>query len=101
MTDKIILIGVAIALIIAILAPFFASSNPDGLDKNLIELVGGGNEEHAEEVIGGKAPIEYQAPMSDYSIEGMDKTGEVIAIVIGTILMLLIGFGVAKVLIKG
>jgi hypothetical protein len=31
----------------------------------------------------------------------MDKLGEVIAIVIGTILMLLIGFGVAKVLVKG
>lgn len=100
-TGKIIIAGTAIAIIIAILAPFLASSNPDGLDKNLIELVGGGDEEHAEEVIGEKAPIEYEAPMPDYSIEGLGKFGEVLAIVIGTILMLLIGLGAAKVLKRG
>lgn len=96
--DKIIIAGAVIAIIISILAPFLASSNPDGLDKNLIQLVGGGSEEHAEEIISENSPVEYDAPMSDYSIEGMGKLGEVGAIVAGTLLMLLISLGIGKIL---
>lgn len=98
--NGIIVAGAVIAIIISVLAPFFASSNPDGLDMNLINLVGGGNEEHAEEIIGERAPIEYEAPMPDYSIEGMGKLGEVGAIVAGTLLMLGISLGLGKVLAK-
>lgn len=90
--------GAVIAIIISVLAPFLASSNPDGLDKNLITLVGRGSEEHAEEIIGERMPIEYQAPMPDYTIEGMGKLGEVGAIVAGTLLMLVISMGLGKVL---
>ena len=60
----------------------------------------GGNEEHAEEIIGGKTPIEYEAPMPDYSIEGMGRPGEIVDIVAGTLLMLGISLGVGKVLGK-
>jgi cobalt/nickel transport protein len=98
--NKIIIAGAVIAIIISILAPFLASSNPDGLDKSLINLVGGGDEELAEEVIGEKTPMEYDAPMPDYSIEGMGKLGEVGAIVVGTLLMLGISLGVGRVLRK-
>ena len=45
----------------------------------------GGQAEHVEEIIGGKMPIEYDAPMPDYSIEGMGKPGEIVAIVAGTL----------------
>ena len=96
----IIIAGAVIAIIISVLAPFLASSNPDGLDMNLINLVGGGSEEHAEEIIDEKAPIEYEAPLLDYSIEGMGKLGEVGAIVGGTLLMLGISLGLGKVLGK-
>lgn len=95
---RIMVVGALIAIIISVLAPFLASSNPDGLDKNLVELVGGGDEEHAEEIIGERAPIEYEAPMPDYSIEGQGKPGEVAAIVMGTIFMLLLGLGIGRVL---
>ncbi|MCJ7617130.1 MAG: PDGLE domain-containing protein [Desulfobacterales bacterium] len=98
--NKIIIAGAVIAIIISVLAPFLASSNPDGLDKNLVELVGGGSEEHAEEIIGERTPIEYEAPMADYSIEGMGKLGEVGAITIGTLLVLVISIGLGKIFEK-
>lgn len=98
--NGIIIAGAAIAIIISVLAPFLASSNPDGLDMNLINIVGGGDEEHAEEIIGENMPIEYEAPMPDYSIEGMGKLGEIVAIVVGTLLLLGISLGVGKVLGK-
>lgn len=97
---NIIIAGAVIAIIISILAPFLASPNPDGLDQNLIQLVGGGSEEKAEEIIGDKAPIEYEAPMADYSIHGMGKLGEVAAIVIGTLLVLVISIGLGKIIEK-
>jgi len=56
--------------------------------------------EHVEEIIAEKTPIEYEAPMPDYSMEGMGKPGEIVAIVAGTLLVLVISFGVAKVLGK-
>lgn len=97
---KFILAGAAIAILLSILAPFLASSNPDGLDKTLITLVGGGSEEKAEEIIGEKDPVGYESPFQDYSIEGMDKAGEVLAILIGTVLMLVLALGVSSLLKK-
>lgn len=97
---KFILAGAAIAILISILAPFLASPNPDGLDKNLVDLVGGGSEKKAEEVIGEKDMVAYEPPFPDYSIEGMDKTGEILSILIGTIIMLVLGLGVSSILKK-
>lgn len=99
-STKIIIAGAAIAILISILAPFLASSNPDGLDKNLITLVGGGSEEKAEEIIGENDQVRFEAPFPDYTIEGMDKAGEVLAILIGTILMLVLSLGLSKLLKK-
>ena len=98
--NKIIIAGAVIAIIISILAPFLASSNPDGLDKNLIELVGSGNPEQAEEIIGERIPIEYKTPITDYSIEEMGKLGEVGAIVIDTLLVLIISLSIGKIVKK-
>jgi len=39
----------------------------------------------------------YEAFMPDYTIPGLDKTGEVLAVVIGTLIMLVLVFGVAKI----
>jgi cobalt/nickel transport protein len=97
---KIILAGAAIAILLSILAPFLASPNPDGLDKNLITLVGGGSEEKVEEIIGEKDPVGYVPPFPDYGIEGMDKAGEVLSILIGTVIMLVLGLGVSSILKK-
>lgn len=38
--------------------------------------------------------------MSDYGIEGMGKSGEVAAIVIGTLLVLAISYGLGKIIKK-
>jgi cobalt/nickel transport protein len=97
---KFLLAGTAIAIILAILAPFLASPNPDGLDKNLVELVGMGSEEHAEKIIEEQNLVGYEPPFPDYSIKGMDKAGEVLSIVMGTIILLLIALGVSSSLKK-
>lgn len=97
---NIIIAGAAIAIFIAVLAPFLASPNPDGLDKNLITLVGGGSEERAEKIIEEKNMVGYEPPFPDYSIEGMDKSGEVLAIVLGTVIMLLLALGVSSIMKK-
>ncbi len=97
---KIIIAGAAIAILLAILAPFLASPNPDGLDKNLITLVGGGSEEHAEKIIEEKNQVGYEPPFPDYSIEGMDKAGEVLSILIGTVMMLVLALGLSSILKK-
>lgn len=97
---KFILAGAAIAILLSILAPFLASPNPDGLDKNLITLVGGGSEEKAEEIIGEQNKVGYEPPFPDYSIEGMDKAGEVLSILIGTVILLVLGLGVSSIFKK-
>lgn len=97
---KVLLAGALVAVVISLLAPFLASSNPDGLDKSVITLVGGGDEEKAEEIVSEHDPIGYKAPFPDYSIEGFDKAGEVMAILIGTIVMLIIGIAAGHFLKK-
>lgn len=97
---KILMVGAIIAILLSVLAPFLASPNPDGLDKNVIELVGKGSEETAEEIVGEKDKVVYEPPFPDYSFEGMDKAGEVLAILIGTVIMLALGLGVSTLLKK-
>lgn len=104
-----VIVGVAIALVIAVVAPFLASGDPDGLESaffsiyeakpfmgsDLDEEAAGAAEEHVIAVTGND--FSYEALMPDYSIPGMDKTGEVLAIVLGTLLMLVLVIGVAKI----
>ncbi|NYB52120.1 MAG: PDGLE domain-containing protein [Methanobacteriaceae archaeon] len=82
--------GLAIALIIAIIAPFLASSNPDGLESTAESLE-----------VPESEPV-MQSPLPDYAIPGMEENplGGVIALVVGTILVLLVALGLAKVLAK-
>lgn len=92
MNRKILVVGLGIAIIVAILAPFLASSNPDGLESAADKVA----KEHLE-----KAENEEPfSPMPDYAIEGMGKGGEILAIVIGTLLMVAIGYGAGIVLKK-
>jgi cobalt/nickel transport protein len=82
--------GLAIALFIAILAPFLASSNPDGLDSTVESL----------EVPESEAA--FQSPLPDYAIPGMEDNplGGVGSLVLGTILVLVVALGLAKLLSK-
>ncbi|MDK2890509.1 MAG: cobalt/nickel transport protein [Methanoculleus sp.] len=108
-TKQFVIIGVVIALVIAVAAPFLASGDPDGLESaffsiyeakpfmgsELDEDAAGTAEEQAIATTGND--FSYEAFMPDYSIPGMDKLGEVFAVVIGTLLMLILVFAVAKV----
>ena len=108
-TKQFIIIGIAIALVIAVAAPFLASGDPDGLESAFFSIYGakpfmgseldddaaGAAEEQVIAVTGND--FSHEAFMPDYSISGMDKAGEVLAIVIGTLLMLVLVFAIAKV----
>ncbi len=87
---KTLVFGIAIALLIAGLAPFLASSNPDGLESAAEKF------SSAE----GMDYVAFNSPMPDYAIEGMGRTGEVLAIMIGTLLMLVMAYGAGMILKK-
>jgi len=87
--------GIVIALLISILAPFLASSDPDGLESAAEGVLGEERMSALEEL----APV-FESPMPDYSIEGHGKAGEAGAIVIGTLIMLGIGLALGKVMKK-
>jgi cobalt/nickel transport protein len=92
---KFLYAGIVIALILAILAPFLASPDPDGLESAAGGVVG---EERLAEM--EEAGSVFSSPMPDYAIEGMGKSGEVAAIVVGTLLVLGISYGLGKVIKK-
>ncbi|NVO67547.1 PDGLE domain-containing protein [Methanofollis tationis] len=101
-TKQFVAIGLVIALIIGVTAVFLASGDPDGLESTALvvqdakSLTGPSPEDADVEAIGA-GTFEYAAPLPDYSIgEGGGKVGEIVAIVLGTILALLIVFGVGR-----
>jgi len=92
--------GVIIALLIGVMAVFFASGDPDGLESTALVVQGektitGAAPEHAEiqkETVGR---FSYSAPMEDYSFsETMGPLGGIIAIGLGTILAFLAVLGI-------
>jgi cobalt/nickel transport protein len=77
--DKYFVIGgVIICLVIAFMSPFLASPDPDGLEKS------------AEDVGIPEAEASYTAPFPDYSIEGLEKIGEIAALAISISVTLII-----------
>jgi cobalt/nickel transport protein len=104
--------GIAIALIIAAMAPFIASSNPDGLESAFFgifgakELQGSSLDEElagsAEEEVTGITGNEYSfdSPFPDYRIGGLSKFGEAAAVIIGTLLVLGIALGLSRVVAR-
>ena len=87
----IILVGLAVAVLLSVLAPFLASSDPDGLESAAEGVI----DEHTFAEMEESEPA-MGAPMPDYAIEGFGKAGEVGAIFIGSIFMLGLGLGIGK-----
>ncbi len=88
---KLVLVGLAVCIVIAVLAPFIASSNPDGLEKT------------AQDVSTTEESSIYEAPMPDYTIPflGEDNPyGGVIALIIGVLITLALAYIAAFVLQK-
>jgi len=84
---NLIIVGVAICLIIAVLAPLIASSNPDGLEKS-------------SEQLGGTESGIYTPPFPDYTIEafGDSPFAGIAALALGVFIALMLGYGVSYVL---
>ncbi len=89
---KLLLGGIAIALIIAVLAPFLASSNPDGLDSTMEKVMA-----HPE------TEPSFESPLPDYTIPFLGEEnplGGVISLALGTLLVLVIAYGLGEVFKK-
>ena len=82
--------GLLIALVIAILAPFLASTNPDGLEST------------AESLEVPESEPAFESPLPDYAIPGMEDNpwGGVASLIVGTILVLLVMLGLASIFSK-
>jgi cobalt/nickel transport protein len=101
-TKQFVAIGLVLALLIGVTAVFLASGDPDGLESSALvvqdakSLTGPSPEDGDAEAIGA-GTFEYEAPMPDYSMgESGGKVGEIVAVVLGTVLALLIVFGVGR-----
>jgi len=100
-----IITGIAIALLIGVVAVFFASGDPDGLESTALMIQGqktltGGTPPDAElhEDTAGK--FAYESPMPDYSLgEQFGPLGGIISIVVGTLLAFGIVLGISKLLV--
>ena len=106
--DMLIVAGITIALAIAIFTPYYASTYPDGLDSTFLSAYGAKdvstvhiNESKvgsAEAAVADKTgnTFAWQAPLPDYSLPGLDKPGEVLAILFGVIVLFILGFGISR-----
>ena len=106
--DVFMVAGIAIALSIAIIAPFYASTYPDGLDSTFLSAYGAKDTStvhiddskaaSAEAVIEEKTgnTFTWQAPFPEYSLPGLDKPGEVLAILFGVFVLFILGFGISR-----
>ncbi len=104
-----IIAGIAAALVIAVAAPFLASGNPDGLESAFFGIYGAktltGDELDedaaalAEEQVVEKTgnAFAYESPMPDYTLGDLGKPGEVAAVVLGTLVMFGLVYGVARI----
>ncbi|MDR0911007.1 MAG: PDGLE domain-containing protein [Methanobrevibacter sp.] len=87
-----IVIGVIIAIVIAVLAPFLASSNPDGLESATEKINPTALE--SEQV--------HSAPMPDYIVPSLGEDGisGSIAIAVGVIIVFVLAYGIGVILKK-
>lgn len=107
-TDAVIIAGITIALVLAVLAPYYASTYPDGLENTFLSAYGAKNTgsvqvdevkaAHAGEIVAERTQntFAWQAPFTDYTIPGLDKPGEVIAILFGVLVLFVLGFGISR-----
>lgn len=84
---KLIMISVVVCLVIAILSPFIASSNPDGLEKT-------------SEQVGGSESGIYEAPFPDYTVTalGDGPFSGIIALALGVFIALILGYIAAMII---
>jgi cobalt/nickel transport protein len=100
-----IIAGIAIAILIGVVAVFLASGDPDGLESTALMIQGqksltGDTPPDAEIHENADGKFAYSAPMPDYSLgEKLGPLGGIIAIVAGTLLAFGIVLGISKLLV--
>jgi cobalt/nickel transport protein len=100
-----IIIGIAIAILIGVIAVFFASGDPDGLESTALMIQGqksltGDTPANAEIHENPEGKFAYSAPLPDYSPgEKFGPLGGIIAIIAGTLLAFGLVIGISKVLV--
>ncbi len=106
--DFVIGAGICFALVLAVLAPYYASTSPDGLDSTFLSAYGakdpasvsidGDKALAAEKLVAEKSgnTFFWASPFPEYSVPGLDKPGEVMAIIFGVLLLLALGFGISR-----
>lgn len=100
-----IVIGIAVALIIGVVAVFMASGDPDGLESTALMIQGqktltGTTPPDAEIHENKEGKFSYESPMPDYSLgERFEPIGSIVAIVLGTLLAFGLIFGISKLLV--
>jgi|Deesub1362A_J573_1020465.scaffolds.fasta_scaffold00023_202 cobalt/nickel transport protein len=89
---RIVIVGLGISLLISVLSPYLASTNPDGLESTAQKF---------EDVI-GKEYHAIQSPFSDYLVPqfGDSKKSSMLALVLGTLITFGVGYIVVKVIRK-
>jgi cobalt/nickel transport protein len=91
--------GLILAILIGVVAVFFASGDPDGLESTALIIQGGKTltgptPPDAEIVENMDGKFAYSAPMPDYSLgEESGPGGGILAIVGGTLLAFLVAIG--------
>jgi cobalt/nickel transport protein len=100
-----IIIGIAVAIVIGVIAVFFASGNPDGLESTALMIQGqksltGDTPPNAEIHENPDGKFAYSAPLPDYSLgEKLGPLGGIIAIIAGTLLAFGLVLGISKLLV--
>lgn len=85
-----IIAALIICIAIAVLSPFIASGDPDGLEKSAEDA----------SVSEDLATSFVESPFPDYSYEPLDKLGEVGVLILGVLITLILGYGIGYVLKK-
>ncbi len=93
-TKSLVIIGVGIALIIAILSPYIASTNPDGL---------GATAEHLNPALMNNKdfvnPGYWHAPFNNYEIWQIGgKLGGILALVLGLFIAMGVALGISEIM---
>ena len=88
-----IVVAVVICIIICCLSPYIASGDPDGLEKSAEDS--GLEEDFAIEEISGIP----EAIFPDYAFadDPENQALQIVALIVGTVLTLLVGYGVAAI----
>ena len=105
-TKSFIILGIGIAMMIGVLAVFFASGDPDGLESTALVIQGdktltGETPPNAQVKVDSSYGFSYDSPLPAYSMgTGWGKPGEAIAIITGILLAFCAVFGASKLVTK-